>query len=161
MFGSGRDNRLGQLRITLIGAPDEVITAAPLNPTGTFSFGGTPLPSRVGSLQEWRTTRNCYSLKQLEYDHPDLFAKVKDSPELARLRADHSVGDGHRQHRRARRAHRRSRTAVVGDARVGRDAGAGEHQPAPVAQQLAHPVDVGGVRCTHPTSVEPSGQCRP
>jgi hypothetical protein len=43
---------------------------------------------QVGSLQEWRTTRNTYREKDLEFDHPDLWATVKSSPELARYRAD-------------------------------------------------------------------------
>jgi hypothetical protein len=43
---------------------------------------------QVGSLQEWRATGNTYRLKDLEFEHPDLWAKVKDSPEFARHRAD-------------------------------------------------------------------------
>jgi len=43
---------------------------------------------QVGSLQEWRTSKNTYALGELEQTDPALFAKVMASPEYARLRAD-------------------------------------------------------------------------
>jgi hypothetical protein len=43
---------------------------------------------RVGSLQEWRSAKNTYSLKELRFGQPELFAKVEQSPAMTRLRSD-------------------------------------------------------------------------
>jgi hypothetical protein len=43
---------------------------------------------RVGSLQEWRSAKNTYSLKELRFGQPELFAKVEQSPTMTRLRSD-------------------------------------------------------------------------
>jgi hypothetical protein len=43
---------------------------------------------QVGSLQEWRSSKDTLSLRQMEDRHPDLYARVTASPEYAKLRAD-------------------------------------------------------------------------
>jgi hypothetical protein len=43
---------------------------------------------QIGSLQEWRSSPNTSSLRQLESTSPDRYAAVTSSPEYARLRSD-------------------------------------------------------------------------
>jgi hypothetical protein len=43
---------------------------------------------RVGSLQEWRSAENTYSVKELRFGQPELFARVEQSPAMTRLRSD-------------------------------------------------------------------------